>query len=524
MAATTHLESAVLLDLPDELLWRAFVSLDDETVYHVLPRVCARLRDVSWSVQHAQFRLADGLASLRRGSDSAAGMLVGCALRPAIQDPPPAAVALGAPLSADLAGGQENFPVTCNVLIDHAGVKLCGALPNGIDPWVSICSNTLYDLPLKKPEEGAVQVKLTGLNARPELNGALGTTVHTVTGADGACRIKVRLRDGKHVSVRPTSCRARVGSSPILQNMHDVVLQPFRYDAGPWPCRYRLQIFRAGALNTGKGFGVRALERIPKGNGVCTYWGPCTMVPPGIDPDSRAWREHPDNPNRSFGNRFLLTATDTDTNTSVAINPQHTGNVGRWINCSRGAPPNVTPNLVVLLEPSNDPDVPFLAVFHTLRTIEAGDELVWSYRSTCQSSYARSVVYKCGPSFDSHIEVEMARSLHDLHQHAAVWPSTENIFFVEGMSTNADVRRCFGEGDEARHWPQWQETIASWNPLPWNPLPNIGPWIPPRPPWADTAFSDADLPDPGELLQRADWIHINAVYWDPFQILGCGKR
>ena len=184
----------------------------------------------------------------------------------------------------------------------------------------------------------------------------------------------------------------------------------FRYDAGPWPAAFALQVCRAGEVTCGQGFGVSTLEPIRRGSYVCSYWGEYrtrfadktpaddlkyvlfhhgrsggTVLPSSLEhgPPQVVENESEDGEEESeyacplCG--FELNPDAEDPN-DFCIDATSFGNVARWINHSK-----TVDNLEARL--SRDPAAPplpggwptFKVSFYATCDIDAGEMLCWDY-------------------------------------------------------------------------------------------------------------------------------------------------
>ncbi|KAH9382173.1 hypothetical protein HPB48_010452 [Haemaphysalis longicornis] len=122
--------------------------------------------------------------------------------------------------------------------------------------------------------------------------------------------------------------------------------------------RHRLQVFKTRA----KGFGVRALERIPCGSYVCSYAGEVI----GLDvARKRVARLDPDR-----DSNYVMVLREGGV-TTLAVDPSGVGGVGRFLNHS------CEPNLA-MTPVRTECAVPELALF-AVRDIGAGEELTYDY-------------------------------------------------------------------------------------------------------------------------------------------------
>jgi len=152
----------------------------------------------------------------------------------------------------------------------------------------------------------------------------------------------------------------------------------FWYDAGPVPCPWMLQIFRAGTLS-GKGYGVRTMVDIPEGAFVCLYWG--EMVD-GDRMEESHRRNHLYNmgnkPRSKYQLRVLFSVEDEfedeDGHAQFVVDPTSRGNLARWINYSQDLS-NLEPRIAPGSGGETRPEVHFYAK----RAISAGEELLWNY-------------------------------------------------------------------------------------------------------------------------------------------------
>ena len=186
-------------------------------------------------------------------------------------------------------------------------------------------------------------------------------------------------------------------------------LAGFRYDAGPKPAAFALQVYRAGAIDS-LGFGVRTLQKISRGDFVLAYWG--EYLPSSSSPPGRAIRysqnyeeeDDEDTPYTLFGDEGVQPAElpkedpeeempedacqeecpmcgmepdeeDEDDKHAFKIEASATGNVARWINHSM-MEDNLQARLV------QHPQVPqdaYLVEFVAKHDIAAGEPLLWNY-------------------------------------------------------------------------------------------------------------------------------------------------
>lgn len=204
---------------------------------------------------------------------------------------------------------------------------------------------------------------------------------------------------------------------PSLQSAGLYGQQQFRYSAGPIPARYRLQVCRLGSRG-GLEYGVRALERIPPEQLVCTYWGIATAGEPDFIRCAK----------------FTVTVTETGVDAQghearkvFTLDPRAAGNLARWINCATDTA-NLTARLID--HPDGGERLPLLGLF-AAREILVGEELRWDYLGgPCTDARASARPGATDPKVSvvfmkSMTELcaahEMARNAATDAQHAAHW-------------------------------------------------------------------------------------------------------
>lgn len=147
----------------------------------------------------------------------------------------------------------------------------------------------------------------------------------------------------------------------------------FVYDAGPRPSPWLLQIYRAGAPQSGecrragKHYGIRTLQEIPEKAFVCAYWGEHRAMRPSEEPGDLRGDNH------ELCERYVLSvATPAVGGKRFVVDPSCRGNLARWINHSDM--PNLAPSLEAV------PGQPYgLIVLRSVRRIAVGEELLWDY-------------------------------------------------------------------------------------------------------------------------------------------------
>ena len=179
----------------------------------------------------------------------------------------------------------------------------------------------------------------------------------------------------------------------------ELVNGTFRYEAGPWPAAFALQVYRAGGPMPGLGFGVRTLEPIGEGDVVCHYWG------------DYQWRDEPvhvaeaqnygegvpePTPYTLFGDghdRHTRSVSPSEVAVRGFVNPtgigqfridaSSFGNVARWINHAPmvrdGDGPVQNLKAILSRDPASPNEHKWKVSFCALRDIAPGEPLWWNY-------------------------------------------------------------------------------------------------------------------------------------------------
>ena len=180
---------------------------------------------------------------------------------------------------------------------------------------------------------------------------------------------------GREGALLTLDTQVQISGVHLFSQMPDACLGIFHndatfvYDAGPRPCPWMLQIFRAGAPE-GRHYGMRSLEYIPKGSFVCVFWG---------------------NYEREYGSNTYFLGVTPKGEPPFVIDPTRRGNLARWINHSQ-THPNLTPCLSRCADTTPDR---MLVELYARRDIAAGEELLWDYWSVVhEGSFAASRFFK----------------------------------------------------------------------------------------------------------------------------------
>jgi hypothetical protein len=181
-------------------------------------------------------------------------------------------------------------------------------------------------------------IKLCGLS---EMNGHCGTILAIVNEGESQSiedsfakgTVKLRVSVGG-VDDGPLSSTA---GTTVLVHPHNCMrlMLPqyqFRYDAGPLPAAYRLQVFKCGAPFALE-YGVRTLESIPAGQFVCTYWGKTEL-------NLKVSKQWGFDLRSDFSSKYTIYVESQSADRlclgldNMAVDPHTEGNLARWINCS----------------------------------------------------------------------------------------------------------------------------------------------------------------------------------------------
>ena len=343
------------------------------------------------------------------------------------------------PGTLDLSRGAEKFPISVNTHLQWAGgaagneagktssdadgITLACALPDGVAPWQWLAPffwcprDAMY---VQAIIDSRLPVKLVGLRGRADLNGRCGRVLAALptAGDESHGRLKIRLltstgadSESELLSVRLENCMR------LLPGRRSVGLwgqQRFRYSAGPVPARFRLQVCRLGSRD-GLEYGVRALERIPPEQLVCTYWGISTAGKQDIFQDQK----------------FTVTVTVTegcvdaqgqgvDVRKVFTLDPRVAGNLARWINCGTDTA-NLTARLID--HPDGGDRLPLLGLF-AVREILVGEELRWNYLGgRCTDARASARPGASEPAvrvtFMKSLSPQTIEAMHKMARHAA---------------------------------------------------------------------------------------------------------
>ena len=180
----------------------------------------------------------------------------------------------------------------------------------------------------------------------------------------------------------------------------ELVNGTFRYEAGPWPAAFALQVCRAGGPMPGLGFGVCTLEPIGEGDFVCSYWGDYqSREAPDLAAEAQNFGEGVPEPTpyTLFGDghdRWCRCVSPSEVAVRGFVHPtgisqfridaSSFGNVARWINHApktRDRDDGPVANLKAIL--SRDPASPnahgWRVSFYATRDIDPLEPLWWDY-------------------------------------------------------------------------------------------------------------------------------------------------
>ena len=245
---------------------------------------------------------------------------------------------------------------------------------------------------------------------------------------------------------------------------------------------------------------MRALERIPPEQLVCTYWGSSTEGE--LDP--------------CRDRKFTVTVTVTEEGAAAhsrgvrkvfTIDPIATGNLARWINCGTDSP-NLSARLVD--HPEGGGRLPLLGLF-AAREILVGEELRWDYlggrctdaRASAQpcsrDDPAVSVAFRKAAPGELIAASEMARNTVTGAQHAVHWtheiglctrPSNPRYETPPGVEYATELY-LHGLSGSKNDWPLVDDEPLACG----DELPIVGPWR------GDVTESDPEI-----------------AYWEPFPV------
>ena len=209
------------------------------------------------------------------------------------------------------------------------------------------------------------------------------------------------------------SCICRAGT--LLHGLLPDVLREnglFKYDAGPVPAAFPVQVFRVGSLY-GRGYGLRVLQNVAAGSFIIAYWGTYKSLG-----SSRA----------NYDGKYDMKIARLDAPNTLkdvankvswySVNAESIGNAARWINHSEDPTLcNIAPRIMPLTDGARVYGQPLVGFF-AKRDIEAGEELRWDYNgedvdripTSGPTNVPLAAASKYWPSFGQSIVIKKRKS------------------------------------------------------------------------------------------------------------------